>query len=42
VAELGAARYSLNQQTQKVSGSQESSVTEKEKSSQCLEKKKTR
>lgn len=36
MAELRAAHYSLNQQTQKVSGSQESSITEKEKKSTML------
>lgn len=39
MAELRVAHYSLNQQTQKVSGSQESSITEKEKKSTMLGKK---
>lgn len=40
MAELRATRYDLRQQTQKVSGSQESLITVKEKSQQCLKKKK--
>lgn len=36
MVELRAAHYSLNQQTQKVSGSQESSITEKKKKSTML------